>query len=64
MRIRGETSIDYFLIRCEKCGQETKNKYLGGDPAVPHFEAKCEKCKTEVDLKFSNTRWEGLPYKV
>ena len=60
MRIRGETSIDYFLIKCGECGQETKNKYLGVDPAVPHFKAKCEKCKTEVDLKLS-IHWTGLP---
>ena len=61
LRIVGETSIDYFMVRCEKCQQPVKIKYLGWDPAVPHIEAKCKKCGSSGKLKLSN--WTGLPAK-
>lgn len=63
MSIKGESHVDYFNITCGKCGESTKNKYLGWDPSVPHFEATCKRCGTTDIYKLSHSEWEGLPPK-
>lgn len=61
LTIRGQVAADYFNIICEKCGSQTKNEYLGGDPVVPHFKATCDKCKTSGVWKLDASAWKGLP---
>ncbi len=63
LKIKGQEAGDYFNIVCEKCGQPTKNEYLGWDPSVPHFKATCEKCGTTGIRKLDSASWVGLPYK-
>lgn len=59
LKIKGEESIDYFDIVCEKCNERTQNEYLGYDPSVPRFKATCKKCGASGIWKLNN--WKGFP---
>jgi hypothetical protein len=61
LTIRGEDSVDYFVILCDACSEETENEYLGWDPGVPHFRATCRRCGESKTLKLTVGRWKGLP---
>jgi hypothetical protein len=61
LMLMGESSGDYFMIKCVACGEETKNEYLGWDPGVPYFRATCVKCGESTTLKLSVALWSGLP---
>lgn len=62
LNIKGKTGDDYFVIYCEKCGENTVNEYLGYDPGVPRFKATCQKCGDSGIWKLGT--FEGLPQKV
>ena len=59
-----ESTADYFIILCAECHDETRNRYLGGDPGVPHFRATCPACKRSREWKLSVANWTGLPFRV
>jgi hypothetical protein len=58
LTIKGVMTGDYFKIVCEKCGEGTKNEYIGWDPAIPSFKATCKRCGTSGMWKLD---WGGLP---
>lgn len=59
--LTGKTQADYFNMYCKKCGEQTKNEYLGWDPGVPHFRATCTKCGESGRWKLPVPLWTGLP---
>lgn len=59
--VEGKPSEGFFEIVCAKCGNPTKNEYLGYDPWVPRFRATCNKCGKCSD--WTLTMWNGLPVK-
>ena len=58
LSIKGVMTGDYFKIVCEKCGEGTRNEYIGLDPVIPRFKSTCEKCGTSGIWKLN---WKGLP---
>lgn len=58
LTIKGVMTGDYFKIVCEKCGEGTRNEYIGWDPAIPSFKARCKKCGTSGIWKLD---WGALP---
>lgn len=61
LELTGESSGQYFLIRCKVCNEDTSNEYLGRDNAAPQFRANCEQCGKQTTYKLRAEKWKGLP---